>query len=339
MKVSNWRPAFMLLTAACGLGSSGWVAAADDAGTQANLIKTLEAGTAHSAFFGVSFDAGKGVAVGVGGAIFESADAGITWKRVPDESKKKGLALLAVAKRGPYTIAVGQAGLVKIEEVPGKWRAVDLGARSRLFSVGVNSTGLAVAVGEFGAVFKSADGGKQWTAAAPDWTSLAVANSAGTAEPNMYSAHVAEDGVITVAGEYGVILRSSDSAATWTVLRPMAAQSPTLFALHIPSDKQGNSYAVGQRGELLISTDGGQSWGQCSMATQSNFLGVAANSEGHVVITGMRVMMRSSNNGMTWDAVREGDTTTDWYQAVSVEPGSGRIVAVGHAGRIIQIGG
>lgn len=339
MKVSVRRPLLVLLVVACGLGPSSWVAGADATATGAMLLKTLEAGTAHSAFFGVSFDAGKGVAVGVGGAIFESADAGLTWKRVPDESKKKGLALLAVAKRGGHAIAVGQAGLVKIEEAPGKWRVVDLGARSRLFSVDVNSAGLAVAVGEFGAVFKSSDGGRQWTAAAPDWTSLAVANSAGTAEPNMYSARVSEDGVITIAGEYGVILRSSDAAATWTVLRPLAAESPTLFALHIPSDKQGNSYAVGQRGELLISTDGGLSWGQCSMATQSNFLGVAANAQGQVVITGMRVMMRSTNNGMTWEAVREGDTTTDWYQGVSVEPGSGRIVAVGHAGRIVQIGG
>lgn len=329
----------MLLAVVCGLGSSGWVAAADAAGTQANLIKTLEAGTAHSAFFGVSFDAGKGVAVGVGGAIYESADAGMTWKRVPDEAKKKGLALLAVAKRGPNTIAVGQAGLVKVEEPSGKWLEVDLGARTRLFSVGVNSTGLAIAVGEFGAVYKSADGGRHWAGAAPDWTTLAVADSAGTAEPNMYSAHVSEAGVITIAGEYGVILRSTDGAATWTVLRPMAARASTLFALFIPADEQGNSYAVGQRGELLISSDGGRSWSQCTMPTRSNFLGVAANSDGRVVITGMRVMMRSSNNGMTWDAIREGDTTTDWYQAVSVEEGSGRIVAVGHSGRIIQIGG
>lgn len=337
MKLPTRQPLIWLLTVLCGLSSADVVLATGQLATPTNIIRTLQEGTPHAAFFGISFDAGKGVAVGAGGAIFESADAGVTWKPVPQE--KKGLALLAVDKRGAHTVAVGQAGLVKIEESPGKWIAVDLGAASRLFSVSVNSGGLAVAVGEFGAVYKSADGGRSWVSAAPDWPALSVADSAGTNEPNLYSAYVSEAGIITIAGEYGVILRSMDTAATWQVLRPMAAKAPTLFALHIPADGQGNSYAVGQRGELLISADSGQSWNRCSMATQANFLGVAAASDGRVVITGMRVMMRSSNNGMTWDAIREGDTTTDWYQAVSVEEGSGRIVAVGHSGRIIQIGG
>lgn len=337
MKLPIRQPSIWLLSVLCGLSSADVVLATGKSATPTNIIKTLQAGTPHAAFFGVSLDGGKGVAVGAGGAIYESADAGLTWRRVPQE--KKGLALLAVDKRGPYTVAVGQAGLVKVEKSPGKWLEVDLGAPTRLFSVSVNSSGLAIAVGEFGAVYKSLNGGRNWVSAAPDWSALAVAKSAGTSEPNMYSAYVSEAGAVTIAGEYGVILRSTDAAASWTVLRPMAAEAPTLFALYIPADGRGNSYAVGQRGELLISSDGGLSWGQCSMATQSNFLGVAAASDGHVVITGMRVMMRSSNNGMSWDAVEEGDTKTDWYQAVRVEPGSGRIVAVGHAGKIIQVGG
>lgn len=335
MKLSTRRPLLWLLAGFCAMSMAEVVLAEGKVPTQ--IIKTLQAGTPHAAFFGVSFDGGKGVAVGAGGAIYESADAGATWKRVPQE--KKGLALLAVDKRGPYAVAVGQMGLVKIEESPGKWVKVDLGAASRLFSVSVNTGGLAVAVGEFGAVYKSADGGRTWASAAPDWSALAVANSSGTSEPNMYSAHVSESGAITIAGEYGVILRSTNAGASWTVLRPMAVKAPTLFAMHIPADGRGNSYAVGQRGELLISGDDGVRWSQCSMPTQSNFLGVAAASGGQVVITGMRVMMRSGNGGMTWDPVEEGDTTTDWYQAVRVEPGSDRIVAVGHAGKIIQIGG
>jgi hypothetical protein len=74
------------------------------------------------------------------------------------------------------------------------------------------------------------------------------------------------------------------------------------------------------------------------MPVKSNFLGVAASPDGHVVVTGMRVMMRSENAGMSWEAVEEGDTTTDWYQAVRTESSSGHIIAVGHSGRIIQIG-
>lgn len=301
------------------------------------LIKTLTQGIAHSAFFGISFDAGKGVAVGINGSIYESADGGVTWSAVAHDTTK--LALLAVDRRGPHTIAVGQSGVVLVEESPGKWTKVDTGDTARLFSVSVNSSGLAVAVGEFGKVTKSEDGGRTWTPTAPDWTAFADEDSFGTGEPNMYSAVVSESGEITIAGEYGVILRSNDRGASWTVLRPVTPGVPTIFAMHLSPAGQGNSYAVGQDGTMLTSADGGLTWLECTMATKLNFLGVAASADGHVVVTGMRVMMRSQNGGMTWDMVDEGDTTTDWYQAVRAEPSTGRIVAVGHSGRIIQIGG
>ena len=97
-------------------------------------------------------------------------------------------------------------------------------------------------------------------------------------------------------------------------------------------------YAVGQQGELLVSPDGGESWGRCTTTTKLNFLGVSASSAGEVVISGVRVMYRSVNGGMTWDSVRDGDATTDWYQSVRTEPASGKIFAVGHSGRIIRIG-
>lgn len=300
------------------------------------LIKTLTQGIPHDAFFGVSLDAGKGVAVGAGGAIFESADAGIKWAKV--QHGLTDLALLAVDRRGPHTIAVGQTGVVLIEESPGKWAKIDSGDPNRLFSVSVNTSGLAVAVGEFGKVLKSEDGGRTWSPAAPDWTAFADQESFGTGEPNMYSANVSESGEITIAGEYGVILRSKDKGASWRVLRPVTPGVPTIFAMHVAPAGQGNSYAVGQDGAMLISADGGVTWMQCTMSTKLNFLGVAASPDGHVVVTGMRVMMRSQNGGMTWEAVEEGDTTTDWYQAVRTETSSGRIIAVGHSGRIIQVG-
>lgn len=330
-----WASAGCLALAA-GVTAHAQTGPKPDAGTESKLITTLVSGIPHSAFFGISFDAGQGVAVGAGGAIYSSDDAGLSWK--PVQHGLTELALLAVDKNGKHTIAVGQAGLVMVEEAPGKWTKVDIGAPKRLFSVSVNSGGFAAAVGEFGTVLKSADGGRTWTSMAPDWSQFAVQNSPGTGEPHIYAVNVTESGEITIAGEFGVILRSADGGASWRVLRPVTPQVPTLFALHIPRDGVGNSYAVGQTGELLISADGGLSWGKCSTNTKANFLGVAASPNGQVVVTGMRVMLRSQDAGMTWAAVEEGDTTTDWYQAVRAEASSGRIVAVGHSGRIIQVG-
>jgi photosystem II stability/assembly factor-like uncharacterized protein len=206
-------------------------------------------------------------------------------------------------------------------------------------TVSVNSSGLAVAGGEFGTVIKSSDGGHTWTEAKPDWASMADKDTFGTGEPTIYAAHVAENGEVTIAGEFGVMMRSPDGGATWHTIRPIQAKAPVIFAMQIVPKGEGNSYAVGQTGELLISADGGSTWVEHKSYTNANYLGVAASKDGSVVITGMRTMLRSPDGGATWDFINNTDTTTEWYQAVRAEQTTGRILAVGHGGRIIQIGG
>ena len=321
---------------AVGLALSGVIGATWSASSQV-VITTLSSSIPHAALFGLSLDAGKGVAVGAGGMVYESADAGASWKPVLQDQTQ--LALLAVDRHGPHTVAVGQMGVVLVEDSPGTWRKYDSGLEHRLLTVSVNSSGLAIAAGEFGTVIKSTDGGHTWSPSPPDWASMADKDTFGTGEPTIYAAHVSESGEVTIAGEFGVMMRSSDAGQTWHVLRSIRPKAPTLFAMQIVPKGEGNSYAVGQTGELLVSADGGTTWEQRNSFTQANYLGVAGAKDGSVVVTGMRVMLRSGDGGATWNFVNNSDTTTEWYQAVRAEQTSGRILAVGHGGRIIQIGG
>lgn len=309
------------------------VSAAESTG---GMIKTLAQGIPHSAFFGISFDGDAGIAVGMGGAIATSADSGATWKPVT-QSVTKG-ALLAVAKRGSHTVAVGQAGLVLVEESPGTWVKGESGVPGRLLSVSVNSSGLAVAGGQFATLIRSTDGGKTWASFGPDWNQYADETAPGTNEPTIYSVHVSEGGTVTIAGEFGLIFRLDAGSEQWRVLNPLKAGTPVIFATHIADSAKRNSYAVGQSGQVLISTDNGETWFANPVKTESNFLGVTAAPGGRVVITGMRVMVTSNDGGITWSPVVEGDVLTDWYQAVRTAPQTGKVIAVGHSGRIIQIG-
>lgn len=318
-----------------GATAIGLATAAGAADKPNGVIRTLAQGIPHSAYFGISFDAGKGVAVGMGGAIASSSDGGSSW--TPAKQDITDSALLAVERRGSHTIAVGQAGLVLVEASPGQWAKGESGIQKRLLSVSVNSAGLAIAGGEFGTLIRSEDGGKTWAAAAPDWSQYSDPNAPGTGEPTIYSVHVAESGAITIAGEFGLIFRLDAGSDQWRVLNPLTAGTPTIFATHISDSRSRNSYAVGQRGQVLISTDGGESWFQNRVKTESNFLGVAGAPGGKVVITGMRVMATSKDGGISWSQIVEGDVTTDWYQAVRTEANSGKVIAVGHSGRIIEI--
>lgn len=304
---------------------------------KAGAISVKASGIPHSALFGISFDGGTGIAVGINGSVLSSADAGETW--VPVKQDATDLALLSVARRGSHTIAVGQMGAVIVESAPGTWKKIDPGTQSRFLSVSVNTSGQAVAGGEFGLLLGSADGGNTWASIAPNWADYADPNVPGTAEPTVYAVSISEAGAITVAGEFGMILRRDAGAESWRVLNPVIGGTPVIFAIHIAEQQNGNSYAVGQAGEVLISTDGGEKWFRNKANTASNFLGVTAAPGGRVVITGMRVMATSSNGGVNWKFVEEGDTTTDWYQAVRTEKNTGQVMAVGHAGRIIRING
>ena len=300
----------------------------------AGLVKTIISGIPHAALFGISFNKGQGIAVGANGAVFRSSDGGANWK--PEQNDATSLALLAVDLHGPHAVAVGQAGLVVIEDSPGHWKKVESGVQGRLLAVSANSSGVMVAGGQFATLIKSTDGGETWTQFGPEWAKYADPEVPGTQEPQIYSVHVAESGQITVAGEFGMMFRlDHPDSNNWRVLRKIDGKSPTIFATSFNSD--GPSYAVGQTGEALISTDGGESWIRHRVPTTSNFLGVAYAAGGRVVLTGMRVMTRSDDGGVTWIPVEEGDILTDWYQAVQAEPGSGRIMAVGHSGKIIEI--
>lgn len=311
----------------------GAVFAASAAFAAADQVKVIRTGTAHDAFFGLSFEGQKGLAVGAAGAIAETGDGGASWKAVPQKATQ--LALLGVDRRGSYGIAVGQLGTVLVEKSTGQWEPVDSGSKSRLLSVSVNSKGLALVAGEFGALLKSDDGGQTWVSVAPDWPSLIPTG----AEPHLYAAQVGEGGQCIVAGEFGMILRSNDGCQTWQAVRPAVEGGAAVFALRLGVDERGTpiGFAVGQSGLLLKSTDGGRAWAELQSGTEANLLGVDVAAAGRVVVTGIRAMLVSGNGGESWTPVNEIDIPVSWYQGARAVGTSATVMAVGHTGRIIQV--
>jgi len=298
--------------------------AVGDLSAAANATPVLS-GTVHDSLFAVSFDGRHGLAAGAPGYVLETTDGANTW--TPLKNIPTRLALLGIALKGDHAIAVGQQGLV-LKREGGEWKKVESGTQERLLSVSVNSSGAAVAVGAFGTVLSSADGGSTWTPVKPVWEQFA---EAGT-EPHVYASHIDEAGTITIAGEFALILRKAAGSDEWKLLNKGEA---SLFALHLGNG--GIGYAVGQNGTVLRSGDGGASWTKLDAGTQAILLGVSASSDDRVTVTGMRDMRYSPDGGQTWTGVTGGGVNTLWYQGIGQPEGSSAVLAVGQAGRILKI--
>lgn len=304
-------------------------------------VDVLADGIPHDALFAVDFDGQYGVAVGAsplsGVLLRRSQDGGDSWQPV---SVKSPLAALGVTVEGNRAAAVGQQGLVMVADKGGDWRVLEPFTTERLMNIDANNKGLMVAVGAFGSVFVSRDRGESWANAAPDW--MAVANSQeGITQtgPNLYGVVVEESGQITIAGEWGLVLRSADIGKTWRVLHAGDTvnqnNDASLFDIHVGDN--GHVVAVGQVGQVLHSKDDGATWTTRNAGTVANLLSVTRTSGGTLVATAMRDMRISIDGGLNWEPIEGADFAIGWYSGSGAVQGQERVFAAGHSGRIVAI--
>jgi len=302
----------------------------------------LSQATPHDRRFSVIFHGQEGTAVGEDGLLMSSLDGGKTWKR---DKAPTDLALIDIATNGTRVITVGQQGLIMVRDGQGAWKKVDSGSTARLLQVDVNASGLAIAVGAFGTLLKSDDGGDTWTSIAPSWAELYSSGEGDSAtvrdEPTNYVVDVADDGSILIGGEYGQLLRSTDGGQQWTIVRSQPSldgkPQPTIFSLSIRSDGEG--YAVGQAGLLIRTTDGGTTWSDLPAPTGSSLFAVESFPDGQVVAVGMRVGIHSKDHGASWQRLKALDLNLNWYTGLSYGPAfsTGEVIAVGHSGRVVKL--
>jgi photosystem II stability/assembly factor-like uncharacterized protein len=313
---------------ACGLAASA-CAISFAVANEADSVPVLFKGIAHDALYAVCIEGKEGLAVGAAGTLVESGDGGLSWNKAAQPITD--LALLGLSCRGGRVVAVGQGGALFVRK-DGQWKKVSSGTEQRLLSIDTHPSGLAVAVGGFGTVLLSKDGGETWAAAGIDWLTVVDDGS----EPHMYDVSISEAGVITLVGEYELVLRSEDGGASWTTVHKGES---SLFGLHFRD--ASNGFAVGQEGKVLKTVDGGLTWVPMAASSNANLLDVWSSPKGQVVVSGIRALLRSSDDGATWQSVEAGDIPIGWYQGVAgvdLADGAGQnVVMVGRAGQIRQV--
>lgn len=293
-------------------------------------LDRLHIGTAHEAFFDLAFHADKGLAVGAAGSFMKTLDGGRSWQR--QHIRSLDHAILGVAVQAGRSLAVGQEGLILLSEEEDQWQRIAAPTESRLFDVSLNTGGLAAAVGEFGSILVSHDGGRKWQALSLNWPDYIESLGGIVVEPHLYSVHVAEDGSITLAGEFGLILRSTDLGRQWQILHRGEA---SIFSLDFLPD--GHAYAVGQDGFAIASQDHGASWRVLPVGSEANLLDICAAGDGRIAISGIREFWFSDDHGANWSRVSGAGVERMWFQAVA-RNANNDIYAVGQGASVLRLG-
>jgi photosystem II stability/assembly factor-like uncharacterized protein len=155
-------------------------------------------------------------------------------------------------------------------------------------------------------------------------------------EPHLYDVHVSESGIVTVVGEFELIIQSLDQGDSWQTVHLGEA---SLFGLSVHTN--GTGFAVGQNGTIVRTSDGGRVWQEVSTSSTGILLNVWASGSGDVLISGIRNTLQSSDNGLNWNRFDQGPLSSGWYQGISIiddeNSQSQSALLAGHGGNLIKL--
>jgi photosystem II stability/assembly factor-like uncharacterized protein len=195
------------------------------------------------------------------GKAILTTDQGKTWKQVDTGTKRD---LLAVDfANDQIGIAVGDFGtMIRTEDGGLSWSTIPLPADLKLpedvaeivdpgdvllYDVDFASPERGWAVGEFGVIFTTADGGKTWT------------TQQSGVETTLFGVQFADQNLGFATGIEQVLLRTTDGGQTWDQV-DVVGHKGFVLGLYDVAVQGKIGWVVGDSGLILRTTDGGLTW-------------------------------------------------------------------------------
>lgn len=239
-------------------------------------------------------NAHEGWAVGHDGVILHSADAGKTWTKQLDGSQISPL-LLERAQAEITRLEDASTASLPDEELTAAldnaYFALDdakasgaSGPSRPLLDVWFRNANEGWAVGAYGMIVHTKDGGKNW-----DYVSSLV-------NPDRLHLNAVlglSDGTLLVAGEGGNLYRSEDDGKHWQPTQQLTQAS--LYKLMQLTD--GRLIALGFGGTLLSSPDLGKTWKSIKSPASIGLYGGRQLADGSLVLSGQGGVLLYSRDG------------------------------------------
>ncbi|MCL4485453.1 MAG: YCF48-related protein [Nitrospirae bacterium] len=118
---------------------------------------------------------------------------------------------------------------------------------------------------------------------------------------DFYGINRTPSGVLWVAGDQGVLLRSKDGGRSWEQVKT-GIDHLFLNAISFPTDRVG--FAVGEKGVILRTVDGGDHWTRLNSPTKKNLYAVIFADGSHGLVAGWhKRLFRTTDGGSRFTAV------------------------------------
>lgn len=207
--------------------------------------------------------------------------------------------MLAAGKAGERVVAVGDHGIVLLSDDHGRSyrQARGVPLSSTLTSVSFVDASNGWAVGHWGAILASGDGGETWTVQRID----------SDVDRPLFAVHFFDRQQGVAVGLWSLILTTDDGGRTWTerTLQPLpGAGRADLNLLSLFSDEQGAVYATAEHGKLLRSDDRGKTWRYLDTGYQGSLWSGAVLPDGRLLVGGQRgTLLRGTPDARAWQRI------------------------------------
>lgn len=222
------------------VGERGFIIISDDNGVNWKQVGSPVSLTLVKVRFVNDLD---GWAVGHAGVVLHSADGGLSWVRQLDGVKGAQLELEDARQQA----ALADHDLKAQERLAQAQQLVDDGPDKPLLDVLFFNNKDGVVVGAYGLAFATRDGGTTWESIRGR-----IDNPSGL---HLYSVQQLGNDIF-LAGEQGILVRSTDSGAHYETLT--SPYEGTAFGLQ--STANNSLLLFGLRGNAFLSSDRGDSW-------------------------------------------------------------------------------